>query len=195
MSVAWAAVLISSVTVVLNFFGVMWAGHLQRRMASLERIGDHRIETYVELLKWQEAAADEVGRGDRKVGEQIMGWWGRLQLPEDIRLNVLAYGSDRVAWLTREFQDAAWQARDAADRNDYEERYSAALNEARSRGATAEQSEAAAMQAVKDLAPEWDRAREANQNLRDAVRSELTGTPRTTRLRLTWRARHRPQPY
>ena len=175
LSTAWVAVVISGVTVVANIFGVMWAGHTQRRLAHLERIGDRRIETYVELLKWLDDAEDNV----KRAGGQFEAFLG-LRLPDDLRLRIFAFASDRIVRLTREFQNAWLKANSAVERDDerIRERVRAALAEAKDRQATSAEGLQAMGQAVKELVPEYDRASETTFRLRDAVRSELTGERR-----------------
>jgi hypothetical protein len=176
LSTAWAAVVISGVTVVANIFGVMWAGHTQRRLAHQERIGDRRIETYVELLKWLDAAEDNV----QHAGGQFEAFL-RLRLPDDLRLRIFAFASDRIVSLTREFQSAWLKVNSAIERNDDErirERVRATFAEFQEGQATSAESLRAIGQIVKELVPEYDRASETTFRLRDAVRSELTGERR-----------------
>lgn len=188
LSTAWAAVVISGVTVVANIFGVMWAGHTQRRLAHQERIGDRRIETYVELLKWLVAAEDSVQSAGGQLGPAFLG----LKLPDDLRLRIVAFAPDRIVRLTREFQDAWLNVNRAFNRDGERVRQQvlAALDEAKDRQATPAESDQAILHELvnNDLAPPYERAIETTFTLRDAVRSELTGERRAW-LKSVWARR------
>jgi hypothetical protein len=174
LSTAWAAVAISGVTVVANVFGVMWAGHTQRRLAHQDRIGDRRIETYVELLRWLDTAESNVDRGG------TVGAFLALKLPDDLRVRIVAFASDTVLGLTWEYQGAWLKARNAAKRDEERiyERVRTALADAKSQQATPAEKLQAMGQAVRGLVPEYDTAEEATRRLRNAVRSELKGERR-----------------
>lgn len=185
MSTAWAAVVISGVTVVANIFGVIWAGRTQRRLAHLERIGDRRIDTYVELLKW----LDTVEANLRSVTGPLDAF-EKLRLRDDLRLRIVAFASDRVVGLTREFQNA-WLKAHADIKRDEErirEGIRDALAEAREQHATVKEQTVAVGKATMGLVPQYEIAIDVTTQLRDAVRAELTSGTGTW-LTSIWRRR------
>src|SRR4051812_29589508 len=168
---AWIAVAVSIATVVASFFGVIWAGYTQRRIAHFERIADRRVETYVELLSWIDTAEAEMKRE-----EGTMGAFLALKLPDELRVRLTAFASDRIVRLTVEYQNSWLKARRAIEASGelIFEASRVALTDSKNRQATPAESLQAMGKAVRAVTPpEYDKASEARQRLRTAVRSEL----------------------
>jgi hypothetical protein len=163
LSAAWATVLVALVAVILSFLSVLAANRSQRQLAHLERIGDRRIETYLELLKWLDAA--QIHRGAPR---DMLSLLDELKLTEDLRIRIFAFASDRVVKLTRRYQDAWIKAHTAMSRDEAKinERFWAAFAEGK--GRTLWEILRAA-----GVHPAYEHAWTATRELRAAVRDEM----------------------
>jgi hypothetical protein len=154
----WVAVIIAGVTVVINFFTVFYAGRVQTRIARDQRIGDRRIDTDVELLKWADETEESL-----KEARGIIDIWETIQLPDQLSLHAHAFASDDVNKRIKEFQDAWLKAKLAIEKN-----------EDAIRKAFAEAVRTKDYSLVRKVVPEYQKARTASSRIHDAVRSELT---------------------
>lgn len=102
MEVAWVAVIVSGVTVVVHFFGVMRVSVVQTRIAHDQQVGDRRIDTYLELLKWADSAWGNLGED-----QGILAAWEAIRLPQQFVDQTHAFASDEVNQHVAQFQ-AAW---------------------------------------------------------------------------------------
>jgi hypothetical protein len=181
---AWAAVAVSAGAVIASIFGVLAAGRTQRRLAHLERIGDRRIETYLELLKWLDTA-----EADLKKDPGWLGAFEAMKLPDDLRIRIFAFASDRTITLTRKYQNAWLNAYNAVKRDEGSmwERLRIALTEG--------DSERTFFEKLRDanvVLPEFEQAVMVSSQLRGAVREELTRDRRS--LLKSIKARFSPPP-
>jgi hypothetical protein len=158
MTSAWVAVIISVVTVVVNFFGVYKAGALQTRLAHEQRVGDRRIDTYLELLEWADGVQEKL-----RDAQGALGAWEAVEMPYQLHLRANAFASDDVIDEVKAFVRARLALNKAAiERED-------AIKKAVAQHLRSGDSLSGVLQVV----PEFDGAVTAHKQLRSAVRKEL----------------------
>ena len=157
MGSAWVAVIVSGVTVIVNFFAIFRAGAVQNRIARNQRIGDRRIDTYLGLLKWAEGAEEKLGKAQGSLES-----WEAIELPDELALHTHAFASDAVNQQVDKFQKAWLDLKRVTEERETE-----------LREIMAESFRTKNKSLVQRAFPEYQRARTASSELRRIVRAEL----------------------
>jgi hypothetical protein len=109
--VAGVAVAISAATTFANYIGIKRAGETQVRIAHEQQIGDRRIETYLDLLRWADEAEKTVSHA-----RGALDAWEAVELPESLALRAYAFAGGDVNARMEVFQSAWLKANAAAQK-------------------------------------------------------------------------------
>ncbi len=157
VTVAGVAVAISAATTLANYIGTKRAGDTQVRIAHEQQIGDRRIETYLDLLRWADEAEEKV-----RHARGALDAWEAVELPESLALRAYAFANDDVNAKVEAFQNA-WLKLNAAAQKREKAIMRAVAKSLKTRDAS-----------VMDQAvPELKAAKAASDQIRQAVRAEL----------------------
>lgn len=155
--VACVAVAISAATTVANYIGTKRAGDTQVRIAHEQQIGDQRIETYLDLLRWVDEAEDKVVHA-----HGALDAWEAVKLPESLALRAYAFANDDVNAKAKAFQ-SAWLKLNAATQQRRKAIFRAIAKSLKTKDSSV----------INQVVPEAKAAHEASDQIRQAVRAAL----------------------
>ena len=155
--VAGVAVAISAATTLANYIGTKRAGNTQVRIAHEQQLGDRRIATYLDLLRWADEAEKKV-----RHARGALDTWEAVKLPESLALRAYAFANDDVNAKVEEFQNA-WLKLNAATQKREKAITRAIAKSLKTKDASV----------IDQVVPEFKAAKKASDQIRRAVRDEL----------------------